>query len=124
MRPDRLLLLTLVAVAALHPPLAQTSPARGPATSPAAASPEQQMGDYLALLQQISPAAESAARTYVAAVRLRCGQALDATGLRLAMAHDGGDPLLMGLIRAAATQDTAARHQLIAQMRCTPRGMP
>ena len=118
------MLLAASVMCLMDPALAQTSPARGPITGPAPASEEQQLADYLRLLQQISPAAESAARAYLAAVRLRCGHALDSAELRRAMAQDGGDPVLMGLIRAAAMQDTAERHRLVAQMPCASKEAP
>lgn len=99
----------------------QTSPVQDPL--PTASSPsvqyDREMADYLALLQRIAPASEAGARTYVAAVRLRCGQALDAVALRRVMAREGGDPVLMGLIRAAATQDRTARDQALAQLQCS-----
>lgn len=98
----------------------QTSPAQGPL--PTASSPaihdDREMADYLALLQRIAPASEAGARTYLAAVKLRCGQTLDAAALRRVMAREGGDPVMMGLIRAAATQDRTARDQSVAQIQC------
>jgi len=106
--------------------LAQTSPAHGPLapSPPAAASGDDiPLADYLGLLQQVAPAAEVGARTYLAAARLRCGQELNTAELRRAMAQDGGDPVLMGLIRAAHSKDRGARHQLVAQVRC-PNGGP
>jgi hypothetical protein len=118
MRAAHLLVALLVTLGEIPPASAQTSPAQGAPAHNVQASAEQQLADYLALLQQISPAAEQAARTYIAAVRLRCGLALDATALRQAMARDGGDPLLMGLMRAVATQDPATRIRLVAQMDC------
>ncbi|WP_156373155.1 hypothetical protein [Pseudorhodoferax sp. Leaf267] len=117
-------LVLLVAVSAATFAVAQTSPARGPISPTASVPDDQPLADYLALLQQIAPAAADAARTYVAAVRLRCGHALDSAALRQAMARDGGDPVLMGLIRASAAQDTGARHRLVDQMRCEMRGTP
>ncbi len=108
---------------------AQTSPARGPlatiaAPAPSAPSEAHQLSDYLGLLQQIAPAAEGGARTYLAAIRLRCGRSLDIAELRRAMAQDGGDPVLMGLIRATATQDHAARQHWVAQVACARQGRP
>jgi len=106
---------------------AQTSPAFGPLPSSptppqAAASGDHiPLADYLGLLQQIAPAAGDGARTYLAAARLRCGRDLSTTELRRAMAQEGGDPVLMGLIRAAHLKDQGARQQLIAQVQC-PRG--
>jgi acetyl-CoA acetyltransferase len=103
---------------------AQTSPARGQAEQPVPASEEQRLADYLALLHQIAPAAEAAARTYLAAMRLKCGLSLDTSALRQAMAREGGDPILMGLIRAASTHDSMQRHRLVAQLDCQARGKP
>ncbi|CAM3346076.1 hypothetical protein [Paracidovorax anthurii] len=124
------LALAVCALAAAHAPLlAQTSPARGPlapagAAAPAGTAPGDSMplADYLGLLRQIAPAAEDGARTYLAAARLRCGRELNTAELRLAMAQDGGDPVLMGLIRAAHQQDRGARQQLVAQVRCPSGG--
>lgn len=117
------LLLTLCTLAS-----AQTSPARGPLSSAnsapktAAGGDEMPLADYLGLLRQIAPAAENGARTYLAAARLRCGRELNTAELRLAMTQDGGDPILMGLIRAAQAQDRAARQQLVARVPCSPGG--
>ena len=110
-------------VCATGPALGQTSPAQGPlSTASIRSSPsihgDRELADYLALLQRIAPASEAGARTYVAAVRLRCGQALDAAALRRVMARAGGDPVLMGLIRAAATQDHRVRDHAMAQIQC------
>lgn len=104
---------------------AQTSPAFGPLPeggTPTAAS-EMPLGDYLGLLRQISPAAESGARTYLAAVRLRCGLTLTTAQLRQAVSDGEGNPALMGLIRAAHQNDLQARDRLVAQVAC-PRGGP
>ncbi|MCU7370047.1 hypothetical protein PEC18_03980 [Paucibacter sp. O1-1] len=76
------------------------------------------LADYLGLLQQIAPAAAEGARTYLAASRLRCGRDLNTAELRRAMAHEGGDPVLMGLIRAAHLNDRAVRQQLVTQVQC------
>ena len=118
--PCALTLCVVLLFCATGAALGQTSPAQGPL--PAASSPavhdDREMADYLALLQRIAPASEAGARTYVAAVRLRCGQTLDAAALRRVMAREGGDPVLMGLIRAAATHDRTAREQAIAQIQC------
>lgn len=124
MRADHLLVALLATFGAIVAASAQTSPAQGAPTHNAQTSTEQQLADYLSLLRQISPAAEQAARTYIAAVRLRCGLALDATALRQAMARDSGDALLTGLIRAVATQDDATRFRLVAQMDCKAQARP
>jgi hypothetical protein len=118
MRVDHLLVALLPFLGAIPPVSAQTSRVQAAQSHKVQVSAEQQLADYLSLLEQVSPAAEQAARTYIAAVRLRCGLALDVTALRHALARDGGDPLLMGLIRAAATQDDATRFRLVAQMDC------
>lgn len=109
--------------------VAQTSPAHGPLSAapslaqPAAAGDDIPLQDYLGLLRQIAPAAEDGARTYLAAARLRCGRELNTAELRRAMAQEGGDPVLMGLIRAAHAKDRGARQQLVAQVQC-PHGGP
>ena len=124
MRADHLFVALLATAGAIPPASAQTSPAQGALAHNVQAFGEQQLADYLSLLRQISPAAEQAARIYLAAVRLRCGLALDATALRRALARDGGDPLLMGLVRAVATQDDATRLRLVAQMDCNAQVAP
>ncbi len=106
--------------------LAQTSsPAFGPLSPSSAPAPdtagEMPLADYLGLLKQIAPAAESGARTYLAAVRLRCGRELTTAELRRAVSEGEGNPALMGLIRAGHQKDTAARDRLVAQFPC-PRG--
>lgn len=100
--------------ARLNPP-ASPSPGR-------AAPPESDtvaMADYLALLRQIAPAAELGARDYLAAFRLRCGRAMASAELRQAFASEPGDPILMGLIRAAQRQDTAMRQALLSRVSCS-----
>lgn len=118
--PCALTLCGLMLLGATGAARGQTSPAPGPLSiaSISTAHDDREMADYLALLQRIAPASEAGARTYVAAVRLHCGQALDAAALRRAMAREGGDPVLLGLIRASATQDRTARHQTLAQIQC------
>lgn len=99
---------------------AQTSPAHGP-LSPAQAAPtvrDQELADYLALLQRIAPAARVGATNYVAGMQLRCGKTIGAAELRVAMATEGGDPTLMALIRAEATQDRSAMRRLMAELPC------
>lgn len=102
----------------------QTSPAFGPLPAAPAAVPGDDMplADYLGLLEKIAPAANEAARTYLAATQLRCGRALTVAELHQAMSQGDGDPVLMGLIRAAHIQDTAARSRLVAQIPCAPKG--
>jgi hypothetical protein len=79
------------------------------------------LADYLGLLKQIAPAAESGARTYLGALQLRCGRTLTTAELRQAVSEGEGNPALMGLIRAAYQKDAAARDRLVAQLPC-PRG--
>ena len=116
-------LLLLVLTGTSDPAPAQTSPAFGPLGAPSAATPTDDMplADYLGLLRQIAPAAEQGARTYLAAVQLRCGRAPSTAQLRQALSEGGGHPALMGLIRAAHQQDKAARERWIAQIPC-PQG--
>jgi len=122
--PPHRWLLSVAACAALLMPTvrAQTSPAFGPlpAASGPVAADDIPMADYLALLRQIAPAAEDGARTYVAATRLRCGRDPSTGELRRAMSQGDGDPVLIGLIRAAQARDAAARARLLAQFRCAP----
>ena len=76
------------------------------------------LADYLGLLRQIAPAAETGARDYLAAFARRCGRALTPAELRRAMADGDGDPVLMALIRANHLGDTAGREQLAGQIHC------
>lgn len=124
----RVRVLRLVLQGALLGPacaMAQTSPAYGPLPSAGAASAGQSMpmADYLGLLEQIAPAAATGARTYLAAVQLRCHRTLSTEELRIALSQGEGDPALLGLIRAAHTQDLASRERWIAQVACPPRGL-
>lgn len=102
---------------------AQTNPAFGPlsATPGQDTSGDMPLADYLGLLKQIAPAAESGARTYLGALQLRCGRTLTTAELRQAASEGEGNPALMGLIRAAYQKDAAARDRLVAQLPC-PRG--
>ncbi len=124
MRPTRACFVLSIMVGAAPAAFPQTSPARGPIPQGDVTSQEQRLADYLGLLRQIAPPAEAAARTYVAAMRLRCGRATDATELRQAMSKEGGDPVLMGLIHAEAMQDLAARRQLVERLHCKPMAAP
>lgn len=76
------------------------------------------LADYLGLLRQIAPAAETGARDYLAAFARRCGRPLTPAELRRAMADGDGDPVLMALIRVSHLGDTAGREQLVGQIRC------
>lgn len=121
-RPHRALILSSLVAAVCA--MAQTSPAFGPLPSGTSSqSDSMPLADYFGLLQQIAPAAEAGARTYLAAMQLRCRRALSTDELRLAMAQGEGNPVLMGLIRAAHTKDTAARDRWIAQLPCATGGV-
>lgn len=109
-------LIALLAFSSAH---AQTSPARGAIT----AEGDMPMADFLVLLQQIAPAAAEGAKVYLGAYRLQCGRTLSTAELRHALAREGGDPVLMGLIRATQQQDLAARTQLVRQIRCPAGGV-
>lgn len=111
-------LAALIALLASSSARAQTSPARGAIT----AEGDMPMSDFLALLQQIAPAAADGAKVYLGAYRLQCGRMLSSAELRHALAREGGDPVLMGLIRASQQQDLAARNQLVRQIRCPAGG--
>jgi len=131
-RPRRLLrfalwlsaaiLSALVALLAFSPTHAQTSHATSPAHGAVNVEADMPMPDFLALLQQIAPAASEGAKVYLAGHRLRCGRALSTAELRRALAQEGGDPVLMGLIRNSQQQDPVARHQLVRQIHCRPGG--
>ncbi len=112
------ILAMLIALLASSSARAQTSPARGTITTEGDIS----MADFLALLQQIAPAAADGAKVYLGAYRLQCGRTPSSTELRHALAREGGDPVLMGLIRASQRQDLAARNQLVRQIRCPAGG--
>lgn len=109
----------LIALLAFSPAQAQTSPSRGAITTEA----DMPMSDFLGLLQQIAPAAADGAKVYLGAYRLQCGRTLSTVELRHALAREGGDPVLMGLIRASQQQDLAARTQLVRQTRCPAGGV-
>ncbi|HVR48464.1 MAG TPA: hypothetical protein VMS38_01910 [Pseudorhodoferax sp.] len=117
------LVIALALAAALHV-AAQTSPARGPLPEAAVPADDMPLDDYLGLLRQIAPAAREGALSYLGAMQLRCGQALGTAGLRRAMAQDGGDPVLMGMIRAAQQRDATAQRQLAMQVRCPTGARP
>lgn len=111
-------LAALIALVSFSSAQAQTSPARGAIS----AEGEMPMADYLALLQQIAPAAADGAKVYLGAYRLQCGRTLSTVELRHALSREGGDPVLMGLIRAGQQQDLAARSQLVRQIHCRAGG--
>lgn len=107
-------LASLIALGTVVTARAQTSPARGPVST----ANDMPLSDYLGLLQQLAPAAADGAKVYLAAYRLQCGRTLSTGDLRQAMSKDGGDPALMGLIRATQEQNIAQRTQWVRQIRC------
>lgn len=76
------------------------------------------MADYLGLLEQIAPAAREGAEAYLRANQQRCGRALTTQELRRAMAHDSGDRVLMGMIRASQLRDAKALAALAQSLSC------
>jgi len=108
----------LIALLAFSSAQAQTSPARGAISTEG----DMPMADFIALLQQIAPAAADGAKVYLGAYRLQCGSTLSTSELRHALAREGGDPVLMGLIRSSQQQDMTARAQLVRQIRCAAGG--
>ena len=108
-------LIALGTVTTVH---AQTSPVRGPITG----TNDMLLSDYLGLLQRIAPAAAQGSKVYLAAYRLQCGRTLGTAELRRAISKEGGDPVLMGLIRPSHEQDTAARAQFLRQIHCPAGG--
>jgi hypothetical protein len=105
-------LVAVTAFAVALPALAQTS-------SEPAVTGDVPMADYLALLQQISPAAHQGAQAYLQAHERRCRRSLSSRELRQAMAEGDGDPLLMAMIRASHLQDVPGLARLGEQVSCT-----
>lgn len=101
----------------------QTPVTPGAATQPPIAAPAAlPMQEYLAVLQQIAPAARDGAEAYLQAFARRCGRELTVAELRRRVADDGGDPLLMQMMRAAHVRDLALLERLAASVRCEARG--
>jgi hypothetical protein len=101
----------------------QTPVVPGAATQPPIAAPaELPMREYLALLQQIAPAARDGAEAYLQAFARRCRRDLTVAELRRRVADDGGDPLLLQMMRAAHVRDRARLETLAASIRCEARG--
>lgn len=73
---------------------------------------------YLDALTQISPAAREGADAYLQAFKRRCGRSLKTIELRIAIAEGSGDPVLMGMMRAAFQRDTAALQRLSSAISC------
>lgn len=98
--------------------------ARGaPAAAAAAGADDMPMADYLALLEQIAPAARDGARAYLQAFQQRCGRSLQTAELRRAMSEGDGEPVLMAMIRASHLRDATALSQLGARVACNRRGV-
>jgi hypothetical protein len=79
------------------------------------------MADYLGLLEQITPAARAGAEAYIQANQQRCARQLTTAELRRAMSQAGGDPVLMGMIRAAHLRDAQAMSALAQSLKCGAR---
>lgn len=79
---------------------------------------EMPLEDYLGLLRQIAPAAETGARTWLAAHATRCGWQPGSAALRQAISGDSGDPTLMAMIRAAQVRDKQTLQRLAAALPC------
>jgi hypothetical protein len=94
-------------------------PALAQTVSEPAVTGDVPMADYLALLQQISPAAHQGAQAYLQAHERRCRRSLSSRELRQAMAEGDGDPLLMAMIRASHLQDGPGLTRLGEQVSCT-----
>ncbi|HCY63210.1 MAG TPA: hypothetical protein DHV59_10345 [Oxalobacteraceae bacterium] len=76
---------------------------------------------YLALLEQIAPAARNGAEAYLAASRQHCGRLLTVQELRQAVADGAGDPVLMAMMRASAQRDAALLQRLTNSVPCAGR---
>jgi hypothetical protein len=105
----------MAAVAAL------LSAAAGAQPVPADAGDPMPMADYLGLLEQLAPAARQGAQAYVAAHLRHCGRAMTTGELRHAMSKDGGEPVLMAMIRASQLQDANAVSALAPRVPCRGR---
>lgn len=79
---------------------------------------ELSLSEYLAIVEQVAPAARAGAEIYVGAFRERCGRPIRVGELRAAFAEGAGDPTLMALIRAAFSKDGASIDRLRASLPC------
>ena len=79
------------------------------------------MAEYLAMVEQVAPAAREGAERFAAAFHERCGRAIRVGELRAAFSDGAGDPILMGMIRASYAKNATALAHLRASFRC-PRG--
>ena len=74
--------------------------------------------DYLSALNHISPAAKEGAEMYMAAYQQRCGRGLSTRELRQSVSEGSGDPVLMGMIRAAGSRDQQQLKDLATRIQC------
>lgn len=98
--------------------LASPAASRAQAEAPAELKDDVPLEIYLEALAQISPAAREGASAYLDAFRRRCGHNMKTVELRRAVAEDGGDPVLMAMMRAAALRDTATLQRLMNSASC------
>lgn len=77
--------------------------------------------EYLSALEQILPAARNGAEAYMSGYASNCGRAITTVELRRAVSERMGDPVLMGLIRAAYYKDAAQMQQLKSVVKCPSR---
>lgn len=98
--------------------LASAAASRAQSETPVQFKDDVPLEIYLDALAQISPAAREGASAYLEAYRRRCGRSLGTMDLRQAVAEGGGDPVLMGMMRAAALRDTATLQRLSASVSC------
>jgi hypothetical protein len=110
--------LTIADITAGQTPVTPGAATQPPLPAPAALP----MPEYLAVLQQIAPAARDGAEAYLQAFARRCRRELTVAELRRRVADDGGDPLLMQMMRAAHVRDRALLDRLAASVRCEARG--
>lgn len=98
--------------------LASTATARAQSEIPVQLKDDVALDTYLDALAQISPAAREGASAYLEVYRRRCGRSLRTMDLRQAVAEGAGDPVLMGMMRAASLRDTATLQRLAASVSC------
>ena len=79
------------------------------------------MQEYLALLEQIAPAAREGAQSYLQAYAQRCGRNLEVGELHRLLADGAGDPVLMRMMGAAHADDRASIARLAASIDCRAR---
>ena len=77
---------------------------------------------YLDALAHISPAAREGANHYIQAFQIHCGRRLTTLELRRAVAIGDGNPVLMGMIRAAHQKNAQVLRSLGATISCPRQG--